>query len=176
MGQRGPDSSPYSCPPGRKFTPTRSGAQAAISWKLCSEGICASRPQSSQPVPNSSSVGGPEAPDDVAALSAANPKAMPGSSCAESAAIPVSQNVRPLLVLCTTERVSLLALRIVSHSSIRPYLPKYRCSTGTIRETRSQCQLDPNSIAADLRVQGFNAQRDQIPARYVDLCVDSFKR
>src|SRR5579864_3835097 len=92
-----------------------------MSWKLCSEGICASRPQSSQPVPNSSSVGSPEAPDDVAALSAANPKAMPGNSCAESAAIPVSQNIRRLMVLCTTEGGTLLAFRIVSHVSIRPW-------------------------------------------------------
>src|SRR5579864_4148147 len=138
--------------------------------------MCASWPQSSQPVPNSSSVGGPEALDAAAAVSAANPKAMPGSSCAESTAIPVSQNFRRLMALCTTDGGSLLALRIVSQIPIVRIFRSPAVARGTLRETRSQCQLDPNSIAGDLCVHGFNAQGNQLPSGYTHLCSERFKR
>src|SRR5882724_12508668 len=92
MGQRGPDSSPKSCPPGRKFTPTRSGAQAAISWKLWREGICASRLQSSHSVPSSSSVG---ILGTVVDLDSANKASdLAGASATASAEAPVRQNSR----------------------------------------------------------------------------------
>jgi hypothetical protein len=53
----------------------------------------------------------------VAAPSFENARVLLENSPAESAAIPVSQNIRRLMVICDTEEVSLLGLRVVSHIS-----------------------------------------------------------
>ena len=95
---------------------------------------------------------------------------------AESPAIPVSQNLRRLMAYALPKGFRSWLYASFHISAIVRLFRSAAVARGTLRETRSQCQPDTNSIAADLCVQGFNAQRDQIPSRYVHLCIDSFKR